>query len=253
MVILLGFGPGDGGSTPLGTILTNFFYEIFYGKATAYWNKYTTNYSDTNNWITSGMQYYLHKEKDENGTPAVGYLGLLINNAKKLISPTTYYLGNVDYKVDTVKNVYIQERGTIECESTVSSSTHTKNCNIWYGNENAWNGLIALIYPSDYGYSASDIYWETDMYGWGDVENDGIIASSTSWFHQTANHAAYEFILSPNSYNLVNASTLTKKGALQYNAVYMSSRVRPTLYLKSDTRILDAEGTELNPYVVVFD
>ena len=36
MVILLGFGPGDGGSTPLGTILTNFFYEIFYGKATAY-------------------------------------------------------------------------------------------------------------------------------------------------------------------------------------------------------------------------
>ena len=40
VVILLGFGPGDGGSTPLGTILINFFYEIFYGKAIAYWNQY---------------------------------------------------------------------------------------------------------------------------------------------------------------------------------------------------------------------
>jgi hypothetical protein len=42
VVILLGFGPGDGGSTPLGTIFKkNFFCLIFYGKITSYWNKYS--------------------------------------------------------------------------------------------------------------------------------------------------------------------------------------------------------------------
>ena len=51
------------------------------------------------------------------------------------------------------------------------------------GNQPTWTVKVGLLYPSDYGYSASNLYWETDMRGWNKAESDGVVASTTSWFY----------------------------------------------------------------------
>jgi len=243
---------------PINYLIEGITYTIKNERYYAAWNKNNSG-SELNNWTTAGLQYYLNTEADEtdtsDGTIAnFGYLNYLTEGAKAQISPTTYRLGNVDDNVSTVKNAYNQERGTKECASSVTSDTHNNNCNIWYGNQASWDGLVGLIYPSDYGYSASNLYWETDMYNWDGIEEDGVYASSTSWMHaMLANTSDGEFLLSPSSDYYENLLYWDYRGFVSTLYAAGHDKVRPTLYLKSDTMIIDAEGTELDPFVVVID
>ena len=56
------------------------------------------------------MRPCLNTEEDESATTVAGHLSKLSTNAKSLIRETTYYLGNVDHDVSTVKLSYEQER-----------------------------------------------------------------------------------------------------------------------------------------------
>ena len=204
----------------------------------AYWNKKASG-TNNNDWTTAGLQYYLNTEKDETDTSDgtttanTGYLSLLTNEAKELISPTTYYLGNVDYNVSTVKLSYSQERDATR---------------LWSGNQASWDGLIGMMYPSDYGYSASDLYWETDMYGWASAESDGVIASDTSWMHLTMTEP-YGWLLSPSSYGSDSALNWSSTGYV-YD-YYYDRGVRPVLNLKSEAKVIDGAGTLEEPFVIV--
>ena len=37
------------------------------------------------------------------------------------------------------------------------------NCNVWYGNQTTWQGLVGLLYPSDILYSMISLYWSTEL------------------------------------------------------------------------------------------
>ncbi|MBQ8472651.1 MAG: hypothetical protein IJ501_04030 [Bacilli bacterium] len=215
--------------------------------SSAYWNYVPSGtYPSTNknDWTTAGLQYYLNTEKDETDTSDgtttanAGYLSLLTNEAKEMISPTTYYLGNVDYNVSTVKLSYNQERDETR---------------LWSGNQASWDGLIGLMYPSDYGYSASDLYWETYMYGWDSAEEDGVYARSTSWLYQTANHSSSEWLLSPSSNSSGRAVGWYSAGYVYSYFTSSSYGARPVLNLKSQAKVIDGVGTEEEPFVFVID
>ena len=210
-----------------------------------YWNNKVGG-SSKNDWTTAGLQYYLNTELGEDYeasgeiVPASsGYLSLLTTESKEIISPTTYFLGNIDYNVSTVKLSYNQERD--------ETRIHTDN-------QSSWNGLIGLMYPSDYGYSASNLYWETDMYGWGDAESDGVVASLTSWVQTMPDHSSMgEWLLTPSAGDSFRAMYWAGFGPV-YASLVSSNRmdgVRPVLHLKSGTKVIEGLGTEEEPFEVV--
>jgi len=198
----------------------------------AYWNstKTATNYND---WTTAGLQYYL------NGID--GYFGTLSSGAKNLIDTGyTYYLGKHSSNLMTV-GAYTDERNT---------------SNIWSGNKATWNKAtysnangIVLLYPSDYGYSASSTYWDSRL-----LYDYSVGADDTSWMFKTANHSNNlgEWFLSPyfeaNSYVAYwqSIGSVSGKSATNY------SDVRPVLNLLS-TAPIDANhtGSSSDPYVVI--
>ena len=211
-----------------------------------YWNRVESGYSAVNltDWTEAGLKYFLNTNKDESSPPFIGYYASFSDKAKSLIDENyTYHLGNVDY-VKTTKEIYDEERGEIECNSSIQTESHNNNCNIWYGNKATWNGAISLLYMSDYGYAADSSYWDTSLYSYGDE------AISTSWIQQTTKYFDMEWFLSPNSYY---------NGMLYYGGWGVfetdASRryyARPVLNLKSTVIIEEGgKGTIENPYKIV--
>ena len=211
----------------------------------AYWN-YTQTGTNLNDWTTAGLKYYLNTEQDESATPNPGYLSFLSTEAKNLLSLTTYHLGNVDYFEDSM-TAYNNERGTVECASSVITESNESNCNIWYGNEASWNGYVGLLYPSDYGYSATNTYWSTLLAYY----NSG--AMNTSWMQQTANHSNSEWLLSPSSGYASHALSWITSGHVSYTITSNKYGARGVINLISSANVLDAAGTIDEPYIVVVE
>ena len=198
----------------------------------AYWNS-TNTATNYNDWTTAGLQYYL------NGTD--GYFGTLSSGAQALVDTSyTYYLGNFNYETATAISGYTDERDA---------------SNIWSGNQATWskstntnaNG-IALLYPSDYGYSASSSYWsDPTLYNYETGPMD------TSWMFKTANHTTNEWMLSPSSGDSSSAARWYTTGYVDLGIVDdFNYGVRPVLNLKSTATIdTNHEGTEADPYILI--
>ena len=213
-------------------------YTIAYSSTQyAYWNSpatlKSTNYND---WTTAGLMYYLNTEQDDTAdTPNAGYLSTLTSGAKNLIRTTTYYLGNVKYESsgDTTTSAYISER-------TASQ--------IWSGNQPTWTGKVALMYPSDYGYSADSSYWTaTTLYDYS------VVAMNTSWLYTTANHTEHEWLLSPSSDHSSGAMCLLASGSMYLSYVhFFSNGVRPVVNLISEVKTTIGDGSESSPYTISY-
>ena len=205
----------------------------------AYWNNPTTlksrNYND---WTTAGLMYYLNTDEDDSETPKAGYLSTLSSGARNLIRETTYYLGNVTYNTST-KIAYDAER----------SET------IYSGNQTSWRGTVALMYPSDYGYAASNSYWDVSMAssGYNTAQEDGIYPKSTSWMYEmmTSAKSYSSWFLAPSSYSSSYVMYWSTAGIVGISSVVSDIGVRPALNLISEAKIITGDGSESSPYVLL--
>ncbi len=207
--------------------------------------------TDDKDWTTAGLQYWLNTEKDETeGEANKGYLSYLKGDTLSMIEETKYYLGTTTYEgsptyeiIDTPKEAYINERDVESCVENTGKSETESGCKVWSGNQATWEGKVALLYPSDYGFSASSEYWETKLgtNSFGDVSN-------TSWLQKTANHDYEEWFLSPSSCSSVIITSWSVDGYVNYRNMGNSSGVRPSLYLKSNIKIIGGDGSKLKPY-----
>jgi len=199
-----------------------------------FWNSSETNEDDDNDWTTAGLQYYL------NGSD--GYFGTLSSSAKVLIDVSyNYYLGNFNRETATSISSYIDERNS---------------SNITYGNQELWSGAVGLLYPSDYGYSASSNYWNTVL----NLYKDG--AMDTSWIY-LMDDFTYEFMISPALQNSILNTVIYTDGAVDYSVTASNydeslgdyiGYVRPVLNLLSSTSIdTNHQGNETDPYVIVIE
>ena len=202
-----------------------------------YWNTTPTGRNE-NDWTTAGLQYYL------NGTN--GYFGTLSSGAQALVDTSyTYYLGNFISSTATVISGYTDERNA---------------SNKWDGNKATWskstnsnaNG-IALLYPSDYGYSASSSYWSTPI-----LNNWSSTQANTSWMFKTANHTTSEWFLSPSSDASFFAAYLGSSGPVWFFSVVGNDGsdlgARPVLNLKSTAPIdINHAGTSSDPYIIIMN
>ena len=227
---------------PAGSIPTNYYiaendttYNVGYSTTSrdAYWNRKVSG-TNNNDWTTAGLMYYLNTDEDDSETPNAGYLSTLSSGARNLIRETTYYLGN--YKYDTVVTSYESERSS----------------NIWSGNQTSWRGTVALMYPSDYGYSADSRYWTSLPYKWNRAESDGSYARSTSWMYETMTNAKSNssWLLSPSSFSSFSAVYWFTPGNVSVHDVVNDIGVRPALNLISKAKITTGDGTLTSPYVL---
>ena len=200
-------------------------------------NNYSGNYSD---WTKAGSMYYLNEN----------YLNSLENS--NLIENMKYYLGNITIDTDdtyyilgTNKEVYNQERGSMVCDSSITSNTHRNNCNIWSGNQATWNGKIALLYPSDFGYASNTSNWSKDF---KEAYSNGI--SLNNWMYNNISYASW--FLSPASYSPYRVADVDCVGILgrDYANIADGLALRPVLTLGSQTNIISGTGSINDPYIL---
>ena len=223
----------------------NITYEMFYSTSGTkykyfYWNKPSSVETNKNDWTKAGSMYYLNEN----------YLNSLENS--NLIENMKYYLGNVNTDngpiTGTAKEVYTQERGTTVCDSSITSNSHENNCNIWNGNQVIWNGKIALLYPSDFGYASNTSNWSKDF---KDTNSNGI--SLNNWMFN--NEAAFSWFLSPASIAPGSVSGVIIGGILfgGYADYDDGLALRPVLSLGSQTMIISGTGSINDPYLISFN
>ena len=132
-------------------------------------------------------------------------------------------------------NSYNQERSTTLI-STPSDNVPRKN---------TWDGKIALIYPSDYGYASTDTACRDNM---SSKTNDVYNCKNENWLF----NSAYQWTLSPYSVFAGSVFVVYSRGYVSDNfTADNTTGVRPVLFLKSDVVMAGGTGESIeNAYTL---
>ena len=131
----------------------------------------------------------------------------------------------------SVLNSYNQER------SIASISTPSDNV----PRTNTWDGKVALIYPSDYGYASTNTTCRNNLYKCSNDEN-----KTNNWLFKNTRYLT----LSPYSGNSDSVFLVNGEGYVNLGGVYYFYSVFPAVFLKSDIKITGGTGEESNPYIL---
>ena len=161
----------------------------------------------------------------------------LSDKAKSYITTSRYYLGGYNTGNGVMTNqFYAYERGTTRYDT---------NGPLY------WDGMVGLMYPSDYGYAAGNTcVTGTDPYNYdgGCYKKDWLWMTTSSDYTNSA-----EWLMSPYSGSSGHAFRVHSSGFVDgtnNNFVFTVFSVRPTFYLKSDTNIKSGDGSINNPYLL---
>ena len=152
----------------------------------------------------------------------------LSDKAKSYITTSRYYLGGYSTTMVVMTNkIYAYERGT---------SRYDENRPLY------WDGLVGLMYLSDYGYAAGNTCVTGTApyyYNNGCKNKDWLYISKT-----------YQRSMSSNSSNADSVFLVATNGYVYGEASSSQFVVRPTFYLTSTTSIIDGDGSLNNPYLL---
>ena len=158
----------------------------------------------------------------------------LSDKAKSYITTSRYYLGGYNTSRGVMTNqFYVYERGT---------ARYDVNRPLY------WDGMVGLIYLSDYGYAAgNNCVTGIDPYNYyskGCMNKDWLYYSST-----------YQWLMSPYSnfsdlvFGVDGAGYVSAGSVIGGGGDYLCS-VRPSFYLTSDVVITSGTGTSSDPYQI---
>ena len=200
------------------------------------------NYSDS---LTSGSQLMklLNDGAWVSGTSGSYYNGSttattvnftnykLSDVAKRHITLGIYYLGGYNNDSPLTNEMYGYERGTLR-----------------YNTDRPlyWEGMVGLMYPSDYGYAAGNNCvsgTKLDDYDRGCMNKDWLYISNTEQWLMSPDSDYSGFVFYVVSSGFVN----------HYNDSSFSFAVRPVFYLDSSASISDGDGTLDAPYILLYE
>ena len=141
--------------------------------------------------------------------------------------------GYLTYSVSAL-NMYNAERGTL----------HISNPSDGITRKDYWDGKIALIYPSDYGYASTDTTCRGNLNS-HDSNYNGY-CQNENWLFNGGN----QWTLSPRSGYADVVFDVRSGGYVYSNLASYTNGVRPVLFLKSDVVIAGGTGDEKDPYTV---
>ena len=187
---------------------------------------------------------------------------MLSASAVDMIEEVKWNLGayNRDYIKNNVYPAYDAEK--FEKQSVYHRSCSGGfACNDTVNRDTTWYGKVGLISGSDYIFSISgnetvsknkclssnQNYWnytiQSDDTSIGDCHN-------TTWLYERRN----TMTINPYDHNVGNMLTvLYTDGGLSTNSADVSTSIKPVLYLKNETKIVDGDGTTTNPYKLVLN
>ena len=179
----------------------------------AWWNGTSDNYY--NNTTATTVNFTNYKLSDK---------------AKSYITTSRYYLGGYN-NTPLTNEMYGYERGTLR-----------------YNTDRPlyWEGMVGLMYPSDYGYAAGNTCVNgTKLYDYkgGCTNKDWLYDSNNFQWLMTPNSGSSGGVFGVGSfdYGYVNDN---------YNGGINTFSVRPTFYLTSTTSIISGTGTMDDPYLI---
>ena len=155
----------------------------------------------------------------------------LSDKAKSYITTSRYYLGGYNNNPPITNEMYGYERGTLR-----------------YNTDRPlyWEGMVGLMYPSDYGYAAGNNCvsgTKLDDYDRGCMNKDWLYISNTEQWLMSPDSDYSGFVFYVVSSGFVN----------HYNDSSFSFAVRPVFYLDSSASISDGDGTLDAPYILLYE
>ena len=236
-------------ATPLTDGTTSEFswdYRVFNNGGVVYSNIWATitsgNYSNS---LTSGSQLMklLNSGAWWNGTSGSYYNDSttattvnftnykLSDKAKSYITTSRYYLGGYNTSSGVMTNqFYVYERGTLR--SLTAEPLY-------------WEGMVGLMYPSDYGYAAGNSCVSgTKLYNY----NGG--CRIKDWLYISNDH---QWLMSPHSDDSRFVFYVGKGGLFDTNLNDYTYAVRPVFYLNSSASITNGDGSLNNPYLITLE
>ena len=151
----------------------------------------------------------------------------LSDKAKSNIDTSRYYLGSAG-ESGISENVYRNERGTLR---------YDENRPLY------WDGMVGLMYPSDYGYAAGNVCATgTELYEYiGECSNK-------DWLYNTG---VNQWLMSPGSGNSDYVHNVSIDGPVYDNDFSDRARtVSPVFYLTPSASITSGTGTLTDPYIL---
>ena len=160
----------------------------------------------------------------------------LSDNAKSMIGDTLWYLGGSStYNDVTASMFYERERGTT----------------VYSGRSTSWVGKIGLMYPSDYGYATSggtttdrNTCLNKQLFNWN--SSDFSDCKNNDWIF----NSSYQWTITPRASSAYLVFCLFNTGYVHSNSANFTYGVRPVVFLKSNIKIVDGDGSSSNPYIL---
>ena len=218
-----------------------------------------TNYG-TNDWTNSYLREFLNDYYYEGKTitchseSATTYVGgltatnatitcpdinIINDTAKSMIQNTTWNLGETTWKTSdppyetyTVNELYEKERGKEVYTSHATTSTD----------------YVGLIYPSDYGYASTDASCRQNLRTGATYINNTWGGTPTCKNNNWLYKGVWYWTISPNSSEANYVFLVNSDGDLSNLIALYRGGVRPSLYLKSNVKIVSGLGTKDNMF-----
>ena len=176
---------------------------------------------------TSGSYDNFYIDKDNLETINVNFTNYkLSDKAKSNIDISRYYLGSAGESI-IPENVYRDERGTLR---------YDENRPLY------WDGMVGLMYPSDYGYAAGNVCATgTELFNYiGECSNK-------DWLYNTG---VNQWLMSPDSGNSDYVLYVDYGGPVYRSFSNNALAVSPVFYLSSSASITGGNGTLDAPYIL---
>ena len=205
----------------------------------------------TNDWTKSYLREFLndyyyggktitcHSETSgstaTNATITCPDINKINDTAKSMIQNTTWTLGGTTYKTSNppyetypVNELYESERGTKVYSKHATTSTD----------------YIGLIYPSDYGYASTDASCRQNLRSGLTYTNNTYGGTPTCKNNNWLFKGVWYWTISPYSSSANFVFYVHSDGSLNHNIALYRESVRPSVYLKSDIKIVSGSGTK---------
>ena len=169
------------------------------------------------------------------------------NNSNNAKNGTYEYSKNIrSSSIDKVAKVRWNTSGTTYNESALNSYNQERSTTLIstpsdnVPRKNTWDGKIALIYPSDYGYASTDTTCRSRL-GSTNCKNE-------NWLY----NSAFQWTLSPSFGNKqLSVFCVYSNGFVVNSYANNAYGVRPVLFLKSDVLIAGGTGESIeNAYTL---
>ena len=214
-----------------------------------------------NNWPDARLNYLLNPGHESesvggslywNSSSGTCYSGLknttttcdftdtgLKEEVREMIGDTLWYLGGTSSYTSAsnglTSHFYSYERGTT----------------VYSGRSTSWVGKVGLMYPSDYGYATSggtitdrNTCLNRELYRWN--SSDFSDCKNNDWIF----NSSYQWTITPRASGSYYVFYLYNTGFVYSGNAYNTIGVRPVVFLKSNIKIIDGDGSSSNPYIL---